>query len=116
MKRFTTLLLSLLLLTGTVFANPIDPEKAGEIANKFWNSNLKQAKLNTLILQSPTKMAKAGSRINIKENDPQYYIYTPEDKNGFIIVSGDDALAPIVGYSTTGNGDKIGRASCRERV
>ncbi|MBR4966664.1 MAG: thiol protease/hemagglutinin PrtT [Bacteroidaceae bacterium] len=105
MKRFTTLLLSLLLLTGTVFANPIDPEKAGEIANKFWNSNLKQAKLNTLILQSPTKMAKAGSRINIKENDPQYYIYTPEDKNGFIIVSGDDALAPIVGYSTTGNGD-----------
>ena len=44
-------------------------------------------------------MAKAGSRINIKESDPQYYIYTAEN-NGFVIVSGDDTLAPIVGYST----------------
>lgn len=100
MKRFTTILLLLLLLVTTGYANPIDPEKAGEIANKFWNSNLRQANQELLILQSPAKMAKAGSRIKIKESNPQYYIYTPEESNGFIIVSGDDVLAPIVGYST----------------
>ena len=100
MKRFTTLLLLLLLLVTTGYANPIDPEKAGEIANKFWNSNLRQANQELLTLQSPVRMAKAGSRIKIKESNPQYYIYTPEESNGFIIVSGDDALSPIVGYST----------------
>jgi hypothetical protein len=100
MKKITTLLLLLLLLVTTGYANPIDPEKAGEIANKFWNSNLRQANQELLTLQSPVRMAKAGSRINIKESDPQYYIYTPEESNGFIIVSGDDILAPIVGYST----------------
>ena len=99
MKRFTTLLLSSLFLTITVFANPIDPEKAGEIANDFWNSKVKHANAENLILQSPTKMAKAGSRINIQESNPQYYIYTA-DNNGFVIVAGDDQLAPIVGYST----------------
>ena len=100
MKRFTTILLSSLFLTFTVFANPIDPEMAGEIASNFWNSKFLHPKKEHLILQSPTKMAKAGSRINIKESDPQYYIYTPENNKGFIIVSGDDALAPVVGYST----------------
>ena len=100
MRRFTTLLLSSLLLVTTVFANPIDPEKASKIAQGFWNYNLRQAKQESLILQSPAKMAKAGSRINIKESDPQFYIYTPTDSKGFIIVSGDDKLAPIVGYST----------------
>ena len=100
MKKITTLLLLLLLLVTTGYANPIDPEKAGEIANKFWNSNLRQANQELLTLQSPVRMAKAGSRINIKESNPQYYIYTPEESNGFIIVSGDDVLAPIVGYST----------------
>ena len=100
MKRFTALLLLSLSLTITVFANPIDPEKAGEIAINFWNSKFQHTQAEHLILQSPSKMAKAGSRINIKESNPQYYIYTHGSNQGFIIVSGDDALAPIVGYST----------------
>ena len=100
MKRFTTLLLSSLLLVATGLANPIDPEKAGEIALDFWNKELKQPDTESLTLESPARMAKAGSRINITENNPQYYIYTPTDNSGFVIVSGDDQLAPIVGYST----------------
>ena len=57
------------------------------------------------MLQSPAKMSKAGSRINIEESTPQYYIYTTQENNGFVIVSGDDALAPIVGYSTEAFGN-----------
>lgn len=105
MKRFTTLLLLSLLLSITVFANPIDPEKAGEIANDFWNSKFQYAQAEQLILQSPAKMAKAGSRIEIKESAPQYYIYTPENNKGFIIISGDDAFSPVVGYSTEYTGE-----------
>ncbi len=100
MRRFTTLLLSSLLLVTTVLANPIDPDKAGAIAKDFWRTELRQPDTESLTLKSTTGMSKAGSRINITENNPQYYIYTPTDNCGFIIVSGDDELAPIVGYST----------------
>lgn len=99
MKRITTLLLLSVLLTSTIFASPITPEKADAIAKEFWNKELKQPNTEFLTLKSPAKMAKAGSRINIGESDPQYYIYTAES-NGFVIISGDDQLAPIVGYST----------------
>ena len=99
MKRITTLLLLSVLLTSTIFAGPITPEKADAIAKEFWNTELKQPNTEFLTLKSPAKMAKAGSRINIGESDPQYYIYTAESK-GFVIISGDDQLAPIVGYST----------------
>ena len=100
MKKITTLLLLSLILTNTIWANPIDPKKAGEIANGFWKSNIKHHNAEELTLKSPKKMAKAGSRISIKESEPQYYIYTARDNNGFVIVSGDDALPSIVGYST----------------
>ena len=100
MKKRITLFTLFTLLALIAFAGPIDPEKAGEIARNFWNSKFQHAQTEHLILQSPSKMAKAGSRINIKESNPQYYIYTPENNQGFIIVSGDDALAPVVGYST----------------
>ena len=99
MRRFTTLLSSLLFAT-VVFANPIDPDKAGEIAKDFWRTKLRQPDTESLTLKATTGMSKAGSRINITENNPQYYIYTPTDNSGFVIVSGDDELAPIVGYST----------------
>lgn len=100
MKRFTALLLLSTLLTSTIFAGPITPEKAGTIAKDFWSTELRQPNTEILTLKSTTGMAKAGSRINITENNPQYYIYTPTDNCGFVIVSGDDELAPIVGYST----------------
>ena len=100
MRRFTTLLLLSTLLTSTIFAGPITPEKAGAIAKDFWSTELRQPNTEILTLKSTTGMSKAGSRINITENNPQYYIYAPTDNCGFVIVSGDDELAPIVGYST----------------
>ncbi len=90
-----------MLLTVTVaFAGPIDPEKAGEIAAGFWN---KSATGSTLELMTKTEMSKAGCRFGSEKKDPGFYIFTPDSKQGFVIVSGDDSLSPIVGYSTTGN-------------
>ena len=98
MKKISLLLSLLALCFNIAFANPIDPEKALETANRFWNSQIKET--GDLILKSPKTMSKAGSRINVQEHNPQYYICTPENGGGFIIISGDDALAPIVAYST----------------
>ena len=52
-------------------------------------------------------MSKSGSRLDIEENDAQYYLITPEEGNGFIIVSVEDQLSPIVGYSTAHTADEM---------
>ena len=99
MKKILLLLSAL--CVNIAFANPIDPEKALETANGFWASAIKKG-TGVLVLKSPEKISKSAARLRVKENEPQYYICTPEEGNGFVIVSGDDALAPIVGYSVEG--------------
>lgn len=111
MKRTTTFLLSLLLLSTTVFAVPIDPEKAFEIANDVWNSTTGTAK--TTLKQIPrARMAKAGSRIKTDKKNPGFYVFAPENEQGFVIVSGDDALTPVIGYSTSGTAGEMPTALC----
>ena len=101
MKKTTTLLTFILFFVATVFAGPVDPDKALEIANSFWRGNsLSGKKAVTLQLAPNDAMAKSGSRLTIDEGDAQYYLITPEEGNGFVIVSGEDRLSPIVGYST----------------
>ena len=112
MKRITTLLLSSLFLTITVFANPIDPEKAGEIATAFWDKTIKNGNAKTLELIPRNNMSKTGSRFETKEQTPGFYIFSPKGKNGFVIISGDDALTPVIGYSTTANTGEMPPALC----
>ena len=40
--------------------------------------------------------------LGIDQTAPEYYIFNAEGDNGFVIVSGDDELTEVVGYSTTG--------------
>ena len=112
MKRFTTLLLSSLLLTSTVFANPIDPDKAYEIASGVWKNSSNKNSDGTLELIPRNKMSKAGNRFGTKEQTPGFYVFSPADGQGFVIVSGDDELAPIVGYSTTAKAGEMPPALC----
>ena len=112
MKRFTTLLLSSLLLTITVFANPIDPDKAYEIASGVWKNSIKKNSDGALELIPRNKMSKVGNRFGTKEQTPGFYIFSPVDGQGFVIVSGDDELAPIVGYSTTAKAGEMPPALC----
>ena len=88
-------------MTVSVFANPIDPEKAGEIAQGFWDKTVKNRNEAVLTPISRSDMSKAGSRFVTPKANPGFYIFTPEDETGFVIISGDDELTPIVGYSTT---------------
>lgn len=99
MKRIYLSLLTLILVTIQVIAEPVDAEKALEIANDFW-ANKVSLKKNIQSRLLPTEGAlKAPSRATSKE-DVAYYVFTEANNNGFVIVSGDDRLNPIVGYST----------------
>ncbi len=108
MKKTTTLLTFILFFAVTAFAGPVDPDKALEIANSFWKSNsLSGKKAVTLQLATENGMSKSGSRLNIEEGNAQYYIITPQEGNGFVIVSGEDRMSPIVGYSTANTADEM---------
>lgn len=105
-KTFTFILVSLFLATS-IFAGPIDQEKAFEIASSFWNSNPKLKKGVQLQPVHADKASKAPSRDNTTANDAQYYIFSSSNNCGFVIVSGDDKLTPIVGYSDNGNSEEM---------
>lgn len=97
MKRtqiaFLILFLSFFALTAG--AKPIDVEKAQEIAEKFFK-------------RAPQMQAKSGM-LQLKQLRPgvqtrsvgyaDYYLFTLETGQGFVIVSGDDELPEVVGYS-----------------
>ena len=102
-KRLLFLFFSFFVAT-VLFANPVEPEKALEVAKKFWSNKAENNEPVEFVRCSTDKMAKAGSRLKLQENNPQFYIFTPENSGGFVIVSGEDELPAIVGYSTQGAG------------
>ena len=101
MRKFYISLLTFVFVAIQLFAAPVDPEKALEIANDFWASKVSLKKSMQFKLVPAEGALKASSRTaSSKENDA-YYVFTEAQSNGFVIVSGDDRLNPIVGYSTS---------------
>ena len=101
MRKFYISLLTIVFVAIQLFAAPVDPEKALEIANDFWAKNVSLKKNMQFKLVPAEGALKASSRTaSSKENDA-YYVFTEAQSNGFVIVSGDDRLNPIVGYSTS---------------
>ena len=101
MRKFYICLLTIVFVAIQLFAAPVDPEKALEIANDFWAKNVSLKKSMQFKLVPAEGALKASSRTaSSKENDA-YYVFTEAQSNGFVIVSGDDKLNPIVGYSTS---------------
>ena len=101
MKKFYISLLTFILAAIQLTAAPVDPEKALEIANEFWASNVTLKKNMQSRLVPAKRALKASSDIKQpKEEHETFYIFNEADNNGFVIVSGEDRLSPIVGYST----------------
>lgn len=88
MKKFNLILLSIL-LTFSVFGNPISKSNAVSNANTFiksHNLSIDQVSLDNLVLTETSKDGK-----------PLFYVFSKD--NGFIIVSGINSTLPIIGYS-----------------
>ena len=95
MKRL--LMIALLLLPVAAFADSVKADKAHEIAQRFLGVNATKAGGNTLSLvwrgEKPGEAPMAA---------PAYYVYNI-DGGGFVIVSGEDSVRPILAYSTEGS-------------
>ena len=87
--RKLSLLIAFALLTATGYAKQINETQAAAIAGKY--------------LQTASRTLKALPSSNTAQNDAEYYIFNAGADNGFVIISGDDELSELVGYSENGS-------------
>lgn len=90
-----------LLMPMVVMAGPRSFQQAKAIAEK-------QAALLgvTIDQKAMTKARKQGSKGEITLSQQSYYVFPNANSKGFTIVSGDDRLPEIVGYSSQGSYDE----------
>ncbi len=84
------LTLTVTLLTGVASANPVDREKACKIAEGLLGKRVTLA----------TTSNRAQEAI---EAEPAYYLLNASDGKGFAVVSAEDDLADVLGYSHSGH-------------
>lgn len=95
MRKTVVIFAILLLSISNSFASPIGLQKARKLAGDFFGTDISAPRLA------------AGGRTAVSLSglsEPAYYIFN-KDGGGFVIISGDDALDPVLGYSETGHID-----------
>jgi hypothetical protein len=91
MKHFA-LTFGLAALSAISFANPVNLQTAQSVATNFIGRKL--GSNATLILKKTYTAITANAQTS-------FYIFDVNNGSGFVIVSGDDAVTPVLGYSTT---------------
>lgn len=97
MKRLVQfqLMLVLLLVSGlaTIQAKRISQWQAQQQAYSFWGKQMPQ---------KAKAKSKAVSTASLStQGNNSYYVFN-NDAGGFVIIAGDDAVAPVLGYTSTG--------------
>ncbi len=86
------------MLSNTCFAQPRNEHDAISVAQDFWNN-----KQNKLSVVAHNDITKAKTYIpHFTASRPAYYIVNDEESRRFVIVSGDERLYNILGYSDNG--------------
>lgn len=89
------------------WADPVTPEQAGQVAWRFMTS--KRAQATEAVQGQPVKApvtgeweTKAVFGATDKKGAPYLYAVRFAQEGGYVIVSGDDRFAPVLGYSESG--------------
>lgn len=101
-QKFVSIILFLALINVNK-ASTVPIEKAKTVAANFLSS-----------IQNNTASKKAFQELQLiytgnlqairgMQAEPAYYIFTPTSGQGFVIIAGDDAVEPIIGYSLENN-------------
>lgn len=91
MKKYFAFLLS---ATAAMTANAgqISEQQAAAIASKYMPETT-----------TARKMARAKSADNAAADTAPYYVFNFGDNQGFVVISGDDSLTELIGYSREGS-------------
>lgn len=92
-----------------IYSNPIDANKAKEIAHAFLNRpGNTQAKIKSISnenLQLVYTCSNKEKAVTPNTSENYFYVFNRSNENGFVIVSADDCCKTILGYTDSGNFD-----------
>jgi hypothetical protein len=95
-KKLTFLILFMTLVLSFSFAGNVSPETARKAGIRFYSERVSLYKTADL-----PGIAVSESFTEKRNGEPVYYVFNFTDK-GFIIVSADDAVTPVLAYSYDG--------------
>ena len=101
MKRLFTLSAVLLATLGMI-AEPVDIEKAKQVASSLMDGNAEPVLVSQAV-RAESKMRRVNAKTQMTA---PYYIFSRGEGKGFVIVSGDDCLPSILGYTESGDYDE----------
>lgn len=87
MKRTLLLTAALFAFAASLNATAVDQDAARRVATHFWNT------------YRPTELKSAGNVIEVSFPELSHLHIFSIDGTGFVIVSGDDRVTPVLGYS-----------------
>lgn len=90
MRKIRSILILSLLLAQQIIAGPVDEKRARAFASQF------------VEVEGEALRSAQGSAT---EENPAYYIFNDKGDKGFVIVSGEDRLPLLIGYSDEGQID-----------
>lgn len=97
MKRHILVALTLLTASLNTTAKDITPQQAQQIAARYITLDNRN--------NAPARSFSISTTATTPATMP-YYAFNDADGNGFVLVSGDDCVTPVLGYSTTGAFDE----------
>ena len=97
MKKYLICIL-FLLFGGLAYADPVPAGRARAVAETFWQSSpLTRASSSDMHLVMDSRDAMPAVRSS--SDVPAWYVFGDAEGTGFVVVSGDDAAMPVLGYS-----------------
>ena len=94
MRRLILLVAAVVAAMCGAVAGEVSPTVALQMASHLFGGPTRAASLTVVWDSSDMVTTRA-------EGAPTFYVVAPSEGHGFVIVAGDDAVAPILGYSTT---------------
>ncbi|MBR5069272.1 MAG: C10 family peptidase [Bacteroidales bacterium] len=85
----------LLALPLMVSAAPVSRSKAQEVARQFMNNRGMSSQIAEMVYKSPR-------RGQVSDENAYFYVFNAPNNQGFVVVSGDDRTAEVLGYSYKG--------------
>lgn len=91
MRKFYFCTAAILMVSASLFADPVDLQKAKSIAQRFMTDG-----------QTPELVQPTTTR-NVNDKNQPLYIFNRGNNQGFVIVSGDNCMPEVLGYTESGN-------------
>jgi len=118
MKKIFLILVGFV-ISITLFAESVNPEQAAKIAKNFYLQVAKSKGLSDVTLSLAFTAKSKDVSIQKGYNGQEtliFYIFNVNQNEGFVIVSADNDVTPILGYSTSGSYSDINIAPAFKKL